>query len=237
MRITKKLLFPAIMAMAFCVASAETKDYSLNINDFDELKVVDGINVVYHTSADSAGVITFSCEPAMADKLMFESGKKRLKIEVAIDDQGRVPDLPVVHVRSSMLTRVENSGDSTVIVDLDGPVQAFKARIVGNGTLIVRGVYANSAEGRISTGHGHLVMQGRAATAKLSNIGTGPIEAGSLDAKDVKCWVLGTGPIDCRATERLHIVGAGSGKVYYTGNPGEVTNRTIGVKAIPIEEH
>ena len=98
------------MAIAYCVASAETKDYSLSINDFNELKVVDGINVVYHTSTDSAGVITFSCEPAMADKLMFESGNKRLKIEVAIDDQGRVPDLPVVHVRSSMLTRVENSG-------------------------------------------------------------------------------------------------------------------------------
>ena len=216
-------------------ASAQQKDYSLKIDDFNELKVVDGINVVYHTDADSSGMVTFTCDPATADKLIFESSKKRLKIEVAIDDQGTVPDLPVVHVRSSMLTRVENSGDSTVTVDLNGPVQSFKARIVGNGTLIVRGVYANNAEGRISTGHGHLVMQGRAATAKLSNIGTGPIEAGSLDAKDVKCWVLGTGPIDCRATERLHIVGAGSGKVYYAGNPSEVTNRTIGVKAIAIE--
>lgn len=136
---------------------------------------------------------------------------------------------------SSSLTKIENSGDSTVTVTLDGPQPSFKARVVGNGTIVATGIYTNSADGRISTGHGHLVMRGRAGRLKLSNVGTGPIEAGALEAKDVKCWAVGTGSIDCNVSESLVIFGAGSGKVYYTGSPAKVSNRTIGVKAISID--
>lgn len=231
----KKLLLTFALALATLAVAAQARDYSLKLEDFSELKVVDGINVVYHTSRDSAGVVTYSCTPEKADKLLFDSNSKRLKIQVAIDDAGAIPDLPTLHVYSSMLGRVENSGDSTVTVMLDNAQPSFKARVVGNGTIIVHNIYANAVEGKISTGHGHLVLAGRAASAKLSNIGTGPIEAGALEAKDVKCWMLGTGPIDCYVTEKLTIVGAGSGKVYYKGKPKTVVNRTIGVKEIAID--
>ncbi|MDE6109224.1 MAG: hypothetical protein K2F72_02935, partial [Muribaculaceae bacterium] len=40
------------------------------------------------------------------------------------------------------------------------------------------------------------------------------------------------GSVDCCATERLRILGAGSGKVYYAGRPSKVSNNSIGVKAI-----
>lgn len=215
-------------------AAAQTKDYMLKLDDFEDLRVVDGINVEVRCSEDSAGMVTFSCKPEMADMLMFESGKGRLKMQVALDDGGPVQGLPTVHAYCKTLTRVENSGDSTVAVHLTGPQTAFKARVIGNGTIVAEGIYTNSAEGRISTGHGHIVLNGRAARVKLSNIGTGPIEAGALNAKEVKCWVLGTGNIDCHATENLTVMGAGSGTVYYTGAPKSVTNRTIGVKAVAV---
>ena len=80
------------------------------------------------------------------------------------------------------------------------------------------------------------MLRGKAARVKLNNIGTGPIEAGALKGKEVKCWVLGTGNIDCNASESLSIVGAGSGTVYYTGDPKTVTNRTIGVKAVAMDK-
>jgi len=233
----KKIICAAVSAIFALTAPAQNKDYSLHLEDFNELRVVDGINTEYHCSIDSAGLVTFTCDPAIADMLMFESGRQRLKIQVATDDAGPVRGLPTVHVYSSTLSKVENSGDSTVTVNLSGAQSTFKARVIGNGTIVTRGIHANNAEGRISTGSGHIVLRGRAARVKLSNIGTGPIEAGALEAKQVKCWVLGTGPIDCHATESLSIVGAGSGKVYYTGNPPTVTNRTIGVKAIPIDEN
>ncbi|MDE6453598.1 MAG: DUF2807 domain-containing protein [Muribaculaceae bacterium] len=232
----KRILIAAVAAVCALAAAAQTKDYSLRLDDFSELKVVDGINVVYHTSQDSAGLVTYTCAPEIADKIIFESGRKRLKIEVAFDENGPLCGLPEVHVYSAILGKVENSGDSTVTVNMSNALPAFKARVVGNGTLVVRGIYATNVEGRISTGHGHLVLIGRAATAKLSNVGTGPIEAGALEAKDVKCWMLGTGPVDCFATEKLTVLGAGSGTVYYKGAPKEIVNRTIGVKTQEIKD-
>lgn len=225
-----------LMAVLLCAAaaSAQVKNYALRLDDFTELSVTDGINVVYHVSADSAGFVAFTCDQPMADKLLFTSGKKRLKIQVATDDAGPLHGLPTVHAYSSGIEKIENAGDSTLTAQLEGPQTKLRLRVVGNGTMIVSGIYANSVDGGISTGHGHLVLNGRAARLKLVNIGTGPIEAGGVEAKDVKCWVVGTGPIDCSPSESLTILGAGSGKVYYKGKDAKITNRSIGVKAIEI---
>ncbi|MDE6109223.1 MAG: DUF2807 domain-containing protein, partial [Muribaculaceae bacterium] len=182
----RKLLLTAAVALA-ATAAAQTQQYSLKLDDFSNLQVTDGINVVYHTGTDSAGIVTYECTSEMADKLIFESGKNRLKVQVAIDEGATPVGLPTVHVHSASLAKVENSGDSTVTVLLDGPLTNFSAVVVGNGSLIVKGIYASRVNGRISTGNGHLVLSGRAAAVNLNNIGTGSIEAGALDAKDVKC--------------------------------------------------
>lgn len=197
--------------MCMLAAAAQTKNYALKLDDFAELSVTDGINVVYHVMPDSAGYVTFTCDQPMADKLMFTSGKKRLKIQVAFDDSGPIPGLPTVHAYSSAIDKIENAGDSTLVVRLNGPQTKLKLRVVGNGTMIVHDIYANSVDAGISTGHGHLVLNGRAARLKLVNIGTGPIEAGGVDAKEVRCWAVGTGPIDCSPSESLTVLGAGSG--------------------------
>lgn len=232
----RTILFTAALAAGVLAAGAQSQRYSLTLEDFSELQVTDGINVVYHmTAADSAGIVTYECTPAMADKLIFESNKKRLKVQVAIDDGSAPTGLPTVHVRSAALGKVENSGDSTVTVLLNGPLTDLKATLIGNGTLVVKDIYASRVSGRISTGNGRLVLAGRAAAVSLNNIGTGCIEAGALDAKEVKCMLTGTGSIDCCATERLRIMGAGSGKVYYTGSPNKLTNYAIGVSAIDMK--
>ncbi|MDE6497177.1 MAG: DUF2807 domain-containing protein [Muribaculaceae bacterium] len=225
-------ILTAALAMIAACGAAETQQYSLKLEDFSNLQVTDGINVVCHTGSDSAGIITYECTPEIADKLIFESGRNRLKLQVAIDEGATPAGLPTVHVHSASLAKVENSGDSTVTVLLDGPLTNFSAVVVGNGSIIVKGIYASRVGGRISTGNGHLVLSGRAAAATLTNVGTGSIEAGALEAKEVRCMVAGTGSVDCCATERLRILGMGSGKVYYTGSPNKVSNNSIGVKAI-----
>lgn len=227
------LLAASLLTIA---AAAEVKTFNLQLDDFSTLVVTDGINVVYKTMPDSAGYVAFTCDQHMADQLLFTSGRGKLRIQVGIPvDDEPLTCLPTVHVYSSSIAKIENSGDSLVEAHLDGPVAKLKLRIVGNGRLVADGIYANNVDAGITTGHGHMVLIGRSASLKLTNVGTGPVEAGSLEAKDVKCWAVGTGPIDCWATERLSIFGAGSGNVYYKGKPAKIVNRSIGVKAISVE--
>lgn len=232
----RKAAVTLMSAIAMAAATpAAAADYELNVKPFDELQVVNNINVIYRCSNDSAGYVRFSCDPEISSMVLFSNNKNKLKIELSdeITDAQR-HRLPTVTVFSSFLSKVENSGDSTVYVDTPSPASTFKARIVGNGTLIARGLRATTVEGKIATGHGHLVLAGEAQTVKLNNTGTGTIEAGTIKATIGRCTIYGTGTVDCWVTNELTVTGLGSGKIYLKGSP-MTTNRTLGIKIFPVQ--
>lgn len=225
----------ALTALCNCL-TASAADYKLEVLDFCELKITDDINVDYIASPDSAGWVYFSCEPEMSSKLMFSNNKACLHVQVASDDQ-ILTGIPTIRVYSNFLTKVDNQSDSTVRVLKNSQVPDFRCNVMGNGTIIISDIVANNVEAKITTGKGHIVIShGTAKKAKFSNVGTGPIEGGGLRAQEVKTFMLGTGDIDCTALKQLSIYGAGSGKVYYSGHPEKVVNRSIGVKAYAVDE-
>ena len=230
----KKLLFLLISFVAF-TATAQVDTYRLQVQDFAKLKITDDINVEYYCSADSAGFAYYTCEPAMSSRLIFSNKKGTLTIQLDNGDQS-LTGVPVIRVYSSQLQEVENQGDSTVVVQTNLPQSKFKARVVGNGTVLVRHIEATELDAGISTGNGHVVIvSGEVVRAKFSNVGKGTVEAGGLIAREVKVSSLGTGSIDCRPVQKLTIYGAGSGVVYYVGKPESVSNRSIGVKAVRVD--
>ncbi len=236
----KKIITAIFVACTACLSGAaqqqEKADYRLNVQDFTELKVSDAINVDYHCSADSAGWVYFTATPEMAQNLLFSNNKACLTVQLSSDVVGSAVELPTIHVYSSVLGKVENSADSTVRVLSNLAQPSFKARVIGNGTLIVRYVRATNVDAGINTGCGHLVISsGSAARVNYTNVGTGPLEAGGLEAQRVKAKVFGTGTVDCCATESLTVYGAGSGTIHYTGKPAKITNRSIGLKLVEIE--
>jgi hypothetical protein len=228
-----KLTFLALLTAVFAV-NAELHDYSLNVQDFSELTVTDAINVEYRCSADSAGWAFFTCEPSLTNMLMFSNNKDKLRIQLSNDGEV-IKNLPTILVYSSTLTKLENAGDSTVTANHTASVPTLKIKVVGNGTIIAHNLNATTIDAGINTGCGHLVVSGTAKRVNLKNVGTGPVEAGGLVAEEGKCTVLGTGPIDCTISDKLSVAGAGTGKVYYNGNP-QVTNRSLGIKAIRVDK-
>ncbi len=229
----KILLFMIAITCAASARAEEAADYRLDVHDFDQLKVTDAINVEYYCSEDSAGWAYFTCPPSVAEHLLFSNNKSQLHIQVDLL-QPVADDLPTLRVYSRTLSKVENSADCRITVTDPQPVQNFKARIVGNGMIVIKGLEAGSVDAGINTGKGHMVISGKASRVKLSNVGTGPMEAGALQGASVKVVLLGTGNVDCWATESLSVYGAGSGKIYYVGKPQKIVNRSLGVKAIEV---
>lgn len=234
MELLRKLFLMATVFGAVFSVSAQSGLYKLDVGDFSELKVSDGINVEYYNSIDSAGWAYFECDPATAQMLMFTNKKNTLTIQVASDGVV-VKDLPTVKVYSMTLQKVENSGDSLVTVKRMVPVREFKGSVVGNGTLVVDDVRTHKASFAVRTGNGHLVANGTTRQANLRNVGTGKLEASGLQAEDVKFNILGTGPIDCNASVALSVSGAGTGKVFYGGTPSKISNHSFGVKIISVD--
>ena len=206
--------------------------YRLNVQPVVEQTVVDGVAVDYRQSTDSIGWAVFECEPEMASQIMFSNNAERLTIRTAADEVPIV-GVPRVIVYSAGLRKVENSGDSLLRVFATPHVHAdkFKAKQIGNGSIEIHGINTTYFDAGVTAGRGTITAEGMASKARLSNVGTGSIDARDLLAENINCFVFCTGSIDCSPSGRLRIYGAGSGKVFYHVVPDKITNRGIGVKA------
>lgn len=233
----KKVYLSIVLALSAVTGSfgAELTRYELDVNDFSELKVIEGLNVDYKCVPDSAGKAVFMTTPDLASVLMVSNNKGKLEMQISTDGID-YKNLPVITVYSNFLTRVENSGDSTVRVLSVAPGPQFKAKVIGNGRLVVRNINATQVDANLSTGNGQLVLYGKCQSAKYSLTGTGSIQADDLKAVSVKCRSTGTGTIGCYVTGELTVVGMGSGKVYYAGKPEKITTRSVGLKVLPLNQ-
>lgn len=228
-------LSAVLISGALAHAQNNITRYELDVKDFTELRVTDGVNVDYVCNPDSAGKAIFHASPDMASQIIFKPGNNRLEIQLVPKEERKNRELPVVTVYSKYLSFVENSGDSLVRVLSVASGPKFKARVIGNGRISVRNVEANTVEGSIDTGKGTITLYGACTDAKLSCTGTGHIQADGLIADEVNCRLAGTGTIGCYATKNLNIMGIGSGTIYYKGTP-QIKKRAMGVKVEAIAE-
>lgn len=225
------VIFIYIMIAAMAVYADEVAAYRLKVENFRELTVVDGVAVEYFCRPDSAGWAIFNTTPEKASKIMFENKAEHLTVQSAADESPII-GLPTIRLYSAALDKIENSGDSLLRVSIPIHLESLKIRQIGNGRIEVTGVDADYVEGSVTAGHGELSIQGNAAKAKFKNVSTGPIDAAALTAKQVNCFIFGTGDIDCAPSEQLRVYGAGSGKVTHHSEPKKITNRGIGVKIL-----
>lgn len=230
MRFLTSFTFCLLIALGI---SAQTKDYSLQIGDFNEITVANSINVIYKQSADSAGLATYSCTPAQASALTFSNEKSKLKIQLAVENP--VNPIPTVTVYSLALSKATNWGDSTLTIARSNPGAQFKLKVLNNGYIIANDIHTTKVEAAVVAGNGSIHLTGKAKEAKYTIKSVGSIEAGNLEAAIVKCSMMGTGSIDCEATESLTVRGLGPGTIYYRGKPAKIKNQGLGVKVVAVD--
>ena len=224
-------------ATLLMAAENDLKRYEVNVGDFSELKVLEGLNVDYKCSEDSNGFVVFNAAPDIASVIMLNNNKSCLELQISTDGID-YDNLPRITVYSRFLNKVEHDGDSLVRVLSVAPAASFRATLIGNGGLALHGISTNNFVGAIKTGNGVIAVDGKSTKAHLSIVGTGSIQADDLSANEIKCSLSGTGIIECNPASKLTVVatfGVSSGKVYYRGKP-DIKDRAPGVKILPIEQ-
>lgn len=234
------LLFFAFCVSAFCLkgATAHTQGrYDLKVADFNKIELVDGFNVEYHCSDDSAGMIHFVTDKATASKILFEVKKEKLVIQKDFHEEGTMQSgLPTLHVYSRFLTEVRNSGDSTLVVNTPKSVVKFSAEVIGNGRIVVRDIDCSKFYGTINTGNGTLVASGKCIDATLSNTGVGTIQCDNLRCDNASCRFFGKGTTGIWVIDTLQVKGVLPGRLYYRGTPKKIKNYSVGVKLISLDK-
>lgn len=206
--------------------------HTIEVGQFNRIKITDDVNVVYRCVNDSTGLATFESDPEFANAFLFSVNNGELRIQVNTEEVTST-SLPTVHVYSDYLTSVENGGNCTLTVLAPRPCPEFKATQMGNGTIIVDDIEATEVKGRLATGLGKVILSGKCRKADLSILGTGAVQADRLEAQDVQCNLLGGGTIGCWAVDNLKVRGIGSTKIYYKGSPK--VKKSGGGKLFPLD--
>ena len=218
---------------ALCASAANPVKYELKVGDFNELKVIDPIKVVYSSNADSAGLAVFICPPEHASQFIFNNPNNKGVLSIQLSNDESSDPHPTVHVYSNFLTKVENDGDSLVKVLNPGGGPKFSAKIVGNGRLSIDKVKSTDVNATIATGNGTIVISGECERANFNLVGTGVIEADGLKAEEVSVKALGTGTVGVWPLKTLNVTGLSSTKIYYKGDP-KIKRSGMGAKIIKI---
>lgn len=216
--------FKILLAAALTAASVTNlyaDDYAVKVGSFSKLSVTDNVNVVYRANPDSVGYAWFSGDEQFADAFIFTNKGGSLRIQVNTDDVNN-PGLPTVYLSSEFLVEVKNSSNKELRVESLSPGVDFKATQIGNGKVVVNGLKAGKVAGTLNTGNGTVSLSGQCETASLKIVGTGLIQADGLKALEVKCQIMGSGSIGCWPVEALKVMGIGSTKIYYKGDPQSV---------------
>lgn len=231
----KKLAF-LLFGMFMVSTAMAAAPLALKTQDFQQLKVRGHLNVEYVSSADSAGLILISgpVEEYLSRVEASGSGRK-LTLNLQMSDVETTPaNLPSVRVYSSYLTKVENDGDSTVVVNSPAAGARFSATVTGNGRISVRDIKAGEVKINVNAGHGIAAVSGDCNKAVFNVNGAGVVQADALRATEADIWAAGTGNIGVWAVKNLKIKGLGSGTIFIKGTP-HITQKNFGLKIQMIE--
>lgn len=235
----KQTIITLLLAVATLTAVADVQDFK--VERFQKLKVTGPLDVDCIYCPDSVGYIRV--DAPVAEQMPWVDAQVSgdlLKLRLILPDDVRMgvkpvdAELPSVRVYTNYLTSVENEGDSTVRVMTATGVPSFRARLIGNGRLSVRGIDAEKLQASVLAGRGIMVLNGKADEAKFSLVGVGTIQADGVECRIAKVHSTGTGAVGVHATESLKITGGGSGTVYFKGTP-DVKKRAPGLKIHPID--
>lgn len=212
------------------VTVAELKEYAVEVGDFKEITVRNSVPVDLVFSNDSVGIITFLAEDEASKAITFENKGGKLNVMLEPRTFGRDHYVPCVKIRYKSLTAISNEGDSLIRISDLPEVETIKIRLTGNGSISARNIIANEVNAALRLGSGRVYLTGSCEKAILDNTGQGILQAGGLNARTAICYIMGTGNIDCNASEELSVKGIGKGNIIYGGNPALVKNRGVGIK-------
>lgn len=227
--------FAAVLCALLAYTGVQAQDlheYLFKVGQFDKVRVLDNVNVVYRCVPDSTGYAAYHGEEDFCDSFILTNSGGTLKIQVSTEDVGK-PGLPTLYIYSDFLTSVENSSNFTTTVQSPAPCAKLKALQIENGSLRIENAQATEVEAAVVAGHGNIFLSGDCNCAQFRMMSAGTINADMLKAQDVKCRVFGAGTIGCWAVQSLKSRGLGSTKIYYKGHPQ--VNKKGGGKVMPLQ--
>ncbi len=195
-----------------------------SVGEYDKVFVGGSFDV--KLIAGKEGKLTIKIDENLLEYLIteVENGKLKIKWKKGINISTRKGILVIVPFKDIEEVSLAGSGD----VYSDDMIKAdnFKAALSGSGNLKLS-VTAENMDSAIS-GSGNIDLIGDANQLKCSISGSGDITAYELKSNDADIRIAGSGNIKVFVNGNLKGRIAGSGNIYYKGNPKRQDTKVSG---------
>lgn len=203
------------------------------IFDFDEVTILNGINVVYTQSKTQAGKVRIYA-PEAKDVVSIKSENGRLSIKYG---RGYRRDFGVimVYIYSKELKQVKCSMGGSFTTEGIVSGDKLKLKVFANSQIRCKNITYNEITARRGLGQGSILLAGTAKRATYSIIGGGEIDADNLVADDVECKMFGRGDIGCHVNKEISVRSIGRGAAYCKGDL-KISGENPKIRVMPVRE-
>lgn len=131
-----------------------------------------------------------------------------------------------IYITIPEITKLEITGSGSFIGQNDWNVGDIELEIAGSGEIKAR-LNAKSVEAEIA-GSGDINLSGSASNADFEIAGSGNIMGQDFQTENCKVEIAGSGDAKVHVAKKLNVEIAGSGNVFYKGNPTDLNTDIAG---------
>lgn len=222
----------ALMPLAACTGTADSKGVPASGSGGNRSFAVDGFSAVAATGPDDVDVrvgsgfsVRAEGDPAELDKLVIVRNGDTLEVRRKSDvgfSWGSRPHTKV-YVTMPRITAASATGSGDVTVDRVAG-SAFTADATGSGDLTIGSVAVQTLSLSL-TGSGNVTTAGTATSGKLSVTGSGDVAADKLRLSSAEISVMGSGGVAAAVSGPAQVNVMGSGDVTLTGGAKCTTSK------------
>lgn len=172
------------------------------------------------------GKITIEGEENLLEYIVTEVSRGTLNIKVEKGINLKTTKRLTVTVPVEEINHVSLGGSGNVTSEVSLKSDEFDVSLGGSGNITLD-IDANNIKSSIG-GSGNIKLSGKAENMKSSIAGSGTIKAYDLTVNKIKASIAGSGDIRVSVKEEIKATVAGSGSIYYKGNPSKVDSKSVG---------
>ena len=208
--------------------NGDIKTETRSVSDYDKIAAAGSFDIELYKGTE--GKLTVKADENLMEVIITEVKNGKLKIYIKKGYNIRTKRAIVVTIPFEDIDAIAlaGSGDVTSRDLIDS--EDLKLSLAGSGTMKLN-VSANNLSSSIA-GSGTLTLNGDANEFKCSVSGSGDINSFDLKAKSVKVSVAGSGNVKVHAINEIKATTAGSGDIYYSGNPTIEKVKSVGSGSI-----
>jgi hypothetical protein len=172
------------------------------------------------------GKVTIEGEENLMEYIVTEVSRGTLKIKVEKGINMKTTRRLTVTVPVKDIERVSLGGSGNVTGETKIKAEDLDVSLGGSGNISLD-IDASNLKSSIG-GSGNIKLSGKADYMRSSIAGSGTIKAYELQVNEIKASIAGSGDIRVSVKDEIDATVAGSGSIYYKGNPPKINTKSVG---------